>query len=131
MFFRKTCHVGNNGFTDFKFILSRTATAAQPLLPPRSCSARYVCRWLTKTKFGLVQRAVRDSETRVLFSGTRRRTTCSVWVLARRSPLGSALRAAVGIIAQRNDAGKVARGRRVGAVGGRGTLIGPIIERSG
>jgi len=27
------------------------------------------CRWLTTTKFGLVQRAIRDSENRVLFSG--------------------------------------------------------------
>jgi ABC-type branched-subunit amino acid transport system permease subunit len=27
------------------------------------------CRWLTSTKFGLIQRAIRDSENRVLFSG--------------------------------------------------------------
>src|ERR1700745_363759 len=28
-----------------------------------------LCRWLHRTKFGLVQRAIRDSENRVLFSG--------------------------------------------------------------
>ena len=28
-----------------------------------------LCRWLTSTKFGLIQRAIRDSENRVLFSG--------------------------------------------------------------
>src|SRR6202008_3743786 len=27
------------------------------------------CRWLSQTKFGLVQQAIRDSENRVLFSG--------------------------------------------------------------
>jgi urea transport system permease protein len=27
------------------------------------------CRWLSRTKFGLVQRAIRDGENRVFFSG--------------------------------------------------------------
>ncbi len=66
---------GNNGFTDFKFILghdiNNPATkrwlyvAAGILL----LLTYLFCRWLTNTKFGLVQRAVRDSENRVLFSG--------------------------------------------------------------
>src|SRR5580698_3800963 len=66
---------GNNGFTDFKRILGYN------LREPVTQRALYIAtavllvcvyafaRWLTTTKFGLVQRAIRDSETRVLFSG--------------------------------------------------------------
>ena len=77
LFFRNNLLLGgNNGFTDFKFILGlRPARARAP--SGGSLSARGLlllgtylfCKWLTVTKFGKVQRAIRDSENRVLFSG--------------------------------------------------------------
>ena len=66
---------GNNGFTDFKRILGydiRAASTQRVLYIVTAVLLVLVyafCRWLTTTKFGLVQRAIRDSETRVLFSG--------------------------------------------------------------
>lgn len=66
---------GNNGFTDFKTL------AGQPInsdLMQRSLFmatgivlvlSLLFCWWLLGTKFGKVQRAIRDSENRVLFSG--------------------------------------------------------------
>src|SRR6185503_11232305 len=76
MFFRNDFTFGgNNGLTDFKFILGadtnapatkRTLYIASGLL---LLGVYLFCRWLTSTKFGLIQRAIRDSENRVLFSG--------------------------------------------------------------
>src|SRR6185369_2774150 len=76
MFFRNDFTFGgNNGLTDFKFILGaplnspvtkRWLYIASGLL---LLSIYLLCRWLNSTKFGLIQRAVRDSENRVLFSG--------------------------------------------------------------
>src|ERR1700749_1077434 len=66
---------GNNGFTDFKRILGYDIRAASTQRALYIITALLLvlvyafCRWLTTTKFGLVQRAIRDSETRVLFSG--------------------------------------------------------------
>src|SRR6266540_5832261 len=72
MFFRNDFTFGgNNGLTDFKFILGHEinsagtkrglfiATGVLLLL------TYWLCRWLTSTKFGLIQRAIRDSENRV------------------------------------------------------------------
>src|SRR6187455_1655438 len=76
MFFRNDMLMGgNNGFTDFKFILGqdvRSASTQRGLFVATAIltvGTFLLCRWLTKTKFGLVQRAIRDSQTRVLFSG--------------------------------------------------------------
>src|SRR4051812_19067 len=80
MFFRNDFTMGgNNGFTDFKFILGHSlvekdvgsatmrglfiATAAVLLVVSLGCY------WLNGTKFGLVRQAIRDGENRVLFSG--------------------------------------------------------------
>ena len=88
------------------------------------------CRWLTGTKFGLIQRAIRDSETRVLFSGYPvARYKLFVFV-------------ASGLIAAIGGALYVPQVRLINpsemttdksleavvwcAVGGRGTLVGPI-----
>lgn len=66
---------GNNGFTDFKTLLGIPINSD---LMQRSLfiSSGIVltlcllfCWWLLRTKFGKVQRAIRDSENRVLFSG--------------------------------------------------------------
>src|SRR5260370_11037196 len=76
MFFRNDFTFGgNNGLTDFKFLLGydvRSAATQRGLFIATGVLLvlTYVfCRWLTLTKFGKIQRAVRDSENRVLFSG--------------------------------------------------------------
>ncbi|MEO5959810.1 MAG: urea ABC transporter permease subunit UrtC, partial [Opitutaceae bacterium] len=76
MFFRNDMLMGgNNGFTDFKLLLDADLRqpATQRVLFIASAIALIVvyvgCRLLSRTKFGLVQRAIRDGENRVLFSG--------------------------------------------------------------
>ena len=76
MFFRNDFTFGgNNGLTDFKFILGYDINSPETKRALYICSAALLlgtyllCRWLTSTKFGLIQRAIRDSENRVLFSG--------------------------------------------------------------
>src|SRR5882762_4423098 len=76
MFFRNDFTFGgNNGLTDFKFILGHDVNTAATKRWLYIASgillllSYLLCRWLTSTKFGLVQRAIRDSENRVLFSG--------------------------------------------------------------
>jgi urea ABC transporter permease protein UrtC len=90
-----------------------------------------LCRWLTSTKFGLVQRAIRDSENRVLFSGyATANFKLFVFVLAAViASLGGALYVPqVGIINPSEMAPDKSLEAVVWcAVGGRGTLIGPIL----
>jgi len=138
MFFRNDMLMGgNNGFTDFKFILG------QNLREPATQRGLYIatatltvgtfllCRWLTKTKFGLVQRAIRDSETRVLFSGyAAANYKLFVFVLCSViAALGGALYVPqVGIInPSEMTPDKSLEAVVWCAVGGRGTLVGPII----
>ncbi|MDP3073355.1 MAG: urea ABC transporter permease subunit UrtC [Opitutaceae bacterium] len=138
MFFRNNLLLGgNNGFTDFKFILGHSladpatsrwlyiATAVAVLL------AFLFCRWLSKTKFGLVQQAIRDGENRVLFSGyaTAHFKLFIFVVAALLAAIGGALYTPqVGII----NPGEMQADKSLEAVvwvavGGRGTLLGPII----
>src|SRR3989344_1648335 len=76
LFFRnETGFGGNNGFTDFKRILG------MPLATQNMRMTLFVltgvtllvffllARWLVRSKFGRVLQAVRDAETRVMFSG--------------------------------------------------------------
>src|ERR1700761_62606 len=76
LFFRNNLLMGgNNGFTDFKFIFGydvREPGTQRGLYIATALTVLVVflgCRWLSRTKFGLVQQAIRDSENRVLFSG--------------------------------------------------------------
>ena len=90
-----------------------------------------LCRWLTSTKFGLIQRAIRDSENRVLFSGyATAQFKLFVFVMAAViSALGGALYVPqVGIInpSEMSPANSIEMVIWA-AVGGRGTLLGPII----
>src|SRR5580765_2151548 len=69
MFFRNDFTFGgNNGLTDFKFILGAEINSPNTkrwlfMASVALLLATYVvCRWLTSTKFGLIQRAIRDSE---------------------------------------------------------------------
>src|SRR4051812_46325284 len=76
MFFRNDMLMGgNNSFTDYKRILGadiRQASTQRALFIASAIALVLVylgCRYLSRTKFGLVQRAIRDGENRVLFSG--------------------------------------------------------------
>ena len=138
MFFRNNLLMGgNNGFTDFKFVLGYTvndpgtkrglyiATAVTLLLV-------YIgCRWLSRTKFGLVQQAIRDGENRVLFSGyATSNYKLFVFVLAALiAAVGGALYVPqVGIInPSEMTPDKSLEAVVWCAVGGRGTLVGPIL----
>src|SRR6266850_5712267 len=138
MFFRNDFTFGgNNGLTDFKFILGHQVNA------PATKRALYMasgllllgtyllCRWLTSTKFGLIQRAIRDSENRVLFSGyATANFKLFVFVLsAVISGLGGALYVPqAGIINPSEMAPDKSLEAVVWcAVGGRGNLVGPIL----
>ncbi len=77
LFFRnETGFGGNNGFTDFKRILDipiATPEHAHDAVcadgAARCCGFFLMARWLVNSKFGRVLQAVRDAETRVMFSG--------------------------------------------------------------
>lgn len=142
IFFRNnTLMGGNNGFTDFKFILGFS------LLSPATQRGLYIatavvllltfigCRWLSRTKFGLVQRAIRDGENRVLFSGyASANFKLFVFVVAALiAAVGGALYVPqVGIInPSEMTPDKSLEAVVWVAVGGRGTLIGPIIGAIG
>ena len=142
LFFRNSLLMGgNNGFTDFKFIFGydlRSAATQRALYIATTLAVLaiyFACRWLSQTKFGLVQQAIRDSENRVLFSGYAAGDyKLFVFVLA-------ALIASVGGILYVPQVGIINPSEMSPdksleavvwvAVGGRGTLIGPILGAFG
>jgi urea transport system permease protein len=138
MFFRNDFTFGgNNGLTDFKFILGADINSALTKRWLYIASGilllviYLLCRWLTSTKFGLIQRAIRDSENRVLFSGyATANFKLFVFVLsAVIASLGGALYAPqVGIInPSEMSPDKSLEAVVWCAVGGRGNLLGPIL----
>jgi urea transport system permease protein len=138
MFFRNDFTFGgNNGLTDFKSILGHdiNSPATKRWLYIASGTlllAVYLfCRLLTATKFGLIQRAIRDSENRVLFSGyATANFKLFVFVLSGIiCGLGGALYVPqVGIINPSEMAPDKSLEAVVWcAVGGRGNLLGPIL----
>lgn len=142
MFFRNDFTFGgNNGLTDFKFILGHDINAPATKRALFMCSVTLLllvylfCRWLTSTKFGLIQRAVRDSENRVLFSGyATANFKLFVFVLsAIIAALGGALFVPqVGIINPSEMSPEKSLEAVVWvAVGGRGNLLGPILGAIG
>ena len=142
MFFRNDFTMGgNNGFTDFKFILGHSLVEKDA--GPATMRGLFIasslvlltvclfCHWLNGTKFGLVRQAIRDGENRVLFSGyATAHFKLFVFVVA-------AFIAAVGGALFVPQAGIINPDQMTPeksietvvwvAVGGRGTLIGPII----
>ena len=142
MFFRNDFTFGgNNGLTDFKFILGYEVNSAATKRALFIASVvllltvYLVCRWLTSTKFGLIQRAIRDSENRVLFSGyATANFKLFVFVLSGViCGLGGALFVPqVGIINPSEMAPDKSLEAVVWcAVGGRGNLLGPILGAVG
>ena len=142
LFFRNSLLMGgNNGFTDFKFIFGydlRAAATQRGLYIVTAATVLIVflgCRWLSRTKFGLVQQAIRDSENRVLFSGyAAGYYKLFVFVLAALigSIGGMLFVPQVGII-NPSEMGPDKSLEAVVwvAVGGRGTLLGPILGAFG
>ncbi|PTY05842.1 urea ABC transporter permease subunit UrtC [Opitutaceae bacterium EW11] len=138
MFFRNDLLMGgNNGFTDFKRILGHPILSTETqrgLFVATAVALTFVvlgCRWLSGTKFGLVQRAIRDGENRVLFSGyASAHYKLFVFVLSSViAAIGGALYVPqVGIInPSEMTPDKSLEAVVWVAVGGRGTLIGPVI----
>ena len=138
MFFRNDMVMGgNNGFTDFRFILGADIRSPETQRTLYICTALLLCgvfifcKWLTQTKFGLIQRAIRDSEGRVLFSGyAAANFKLFVFVICGIiAALGGALYVPqVGIINPSEMTPEKSLEAVVWvAVGGRGTLFGPII----
>ncbi len=138
MFFRNDMIMGgNNGFTDFKKILGsdlRTAATQRGVFIATAVTLLLVyigCRILSKTKFGLIQRAVRDGENRVLFSGySAAHYKLFVFVL---SAVIASIAGALyvpqvgGINPSVMTPDKSLEAVVWVAVGGRGTLVGPIL----
>jgi urea transport system permease protein len=138
LFFRnETGFGGNNGFTDFKRIVG--IPLAQPstrmvlfVLTGLLLIASFVmARWLIGTKFGRVLQAVRDAENRVMFIGyDPLHYKLAIWTLsAVMCGIAGALYVPqVGII----NPGEMSPAASIemaiwAAVGGRATLIGPIL----
>jgi len=128
---------GNNGFTDFKFMLGHDLRLPATQRVLYICTALLLlatyllCKWLTTTRFGKIQRAIRDSENRVLFSGySTANFKLFIFVLSGliASLAGALYVPQVGII----NPNEMATDKSIEvvvwvAVGGRGTLVGPVI----
>ena len=138
LFFRnETGFGGNNGFTDFKRILD--IPIAQPstrmvlfVLTGLTLLGFYLfSRWLVQSKFGRVLQAIRDAESRVMFSGYNPVAyKLTIWVIsAVMCGIAGALYVPqVGIInpSEMSPANSIEMAIWA-AVGGRATLIGPIV----
>jgi urea transport system permease protein len=138
IFFRNnTLMGGNNGFTDFKselgFALADPSTQRGLYIATAATLLLVVIllHWLRGTKFGLVQRAIRDGENRTLFSGYATPTfKLFLFVVAAIvAAIGGALYVPqVGIINPSDMTPDKSLEAIVWvAVGGRGTLAGPIL----
>ena len=138
MFFRNDMLMGgNNGFTDFRTLLGANLRIAstQRLLYISTAILLIIvvmlCKWLTHSRFGLVQRAIRDSENRVLFSGysTANFKLFIFVVSAVIAALAGALYVPqVGIINPSEMTPEKSLEAVVWvALGGRGTLVGPVL----
>lgn len=137
LFFRnETGFGGNNGFTDFKRIVGIT------IATPSTRMALFVitgltllgfflmARWLVRSKFGRVLQAIRDAESRVMFSGYNPTGyKLAIWTLSAImcGVAGALYVPQVGIInpSEMSPANSIEIAVWT-AVGGRATLIGPI-----
>ena len=138
LFFRnETGFGGNNGFTDFKRILGiPIATPSMRMflfaLTGVTLLAFFlVARWLVSAKFGRVLQAIRDAESRVMFSGySPVGYKLTIWTISAImcGVAGALYVPQVGIInpSEMSPANSIEIAIWA-AVGGRATLIGPIV----
>ncbi len=138
LFFRnETGFGGNNGFTDFKRILD--VPIATPSMRVLLCVVSglvligffVMARAIVQSKYGRVLQAIRDAETRVMFTGYNPVAyKLSIWTLSAVmcGVAGALYVPQVGII----NPGEMSPAASIeiaiwAAVGGRATLIGPIV----
>ena len=138
LFFRnETGFGGNNGFTDFKTILGFRITDASTKAVILATTATVLLlvligsRYLVSSKYGRVLQAIRDSESRLRFCGyDTLGYKLSIWTLAAViSGIAGALYVPiVGIInpSEMSPANSIEVAIWT-AVGGRGTLLGPVL----
>ena len=138
LFFRNdTGFGGNNGFTDFKRILGvaiQTPEMRMTLFVITGIvllGTLLLARWLVSAKFGRVLTAIRDAESRVMFSGYDPLWfKMAIWTLSAviAGVAGALYVPQVGIInpSEMSPAMSIEIAIWV-AVGGRGTLIGAIL----
>ena len=138
LFFRnETGFGGNNGFTDFKRILNL------PIATPGMRMTLFVmtgvtllgfyllAKWLTQSKFGRVLQAIRDAESRVMFCGySPLGYKLTIWTISAMmcGVAGALYVPQVGIInpSEMSPANSIEIAIWA-AVGGRATLLGPIL----
>ena len=138
LFFRnETGFGGNNGFTDFKRILDIPVTTQSTRMVLFVITGAVLLgfylfsRWLVQSKFGRVLQAIRDAETRVMFSGYNPVSyKLTIWVISAVmcGVAGALYVPQVGIInpSEMSPANSIEIAIWA-AVGGRATLIGPIV----
>ena len=138
LFFRnETGFGGNNGFTDFRRLLGFDITSPEMRAALFALSALtltltlLVGRYLVTSKFGRVLAAIRDAESRVMFIGYNPlHYKLFVWTLSAMlcAIAGALYVPQVGIInpSEMSPANSIEIAIWV-AVGGRGTLVGPVI----
>ena len=138
LFFRnETGFGGNNGFTDFKRIFGVPITAPGTRAALLAASAVWllfaflICRAIIRSKFGRVLEAIRDAEARTMFLGYDPVPyKLAAWVLSALlcAVAGALYVPQVGIInpSEMSPANSIEIAVWV-AIGGRGTLVGPIV----
>ncbi|MDB5815255.1 MAG: urea transporter, permease protein UrtC [Rhodocyclales bacterium] len=138
LFFRnETGFGGNNGFTDFKRILGYHITSPITRVVLFVLTAAFLigflllARYIVTSKLGRVLAAIRDAETRVMFSGYNPLPyKLFIWVMSAVicAIAGALFVPQVGIInpSEMSPANSIEIAIWV-AVGGRGSLIGPLI----
>jgi len=138
LFFRnETGFGGNNGFTDFKRILGMPMATTSMRMTLFVLTGLVLlgfflfAKWLVGSKYGRVLQAIRDAETRVMFSGySPLGYKLSIWVISAVmcGVAGALYVTQVGIInpSEMSPANSIEIAVWA-AVGGRATLIGPIL----
>ena len=138
LFFRnETGFGGNNGFTDFKRILGIPIATQEMRMTLFAITGLTLlgfflfAKWLIASKFGRVLQAIRDAESRTMFCGYNPLPyKLTIWVISAMmcGVAGALYVPQVGII----NPGEMTPANSIEiaiwtAVGGRATLIGPII----
>jgi urea transport system permease protein len=138
LFFRNdTGFGGNNGFTDFKRILGFSLAEPETRVVVFCVTGLFLiltlllCRYIVTSKFGRVLTAIRDAESRTMFSGFNTRDyKLFVWTLSAVlcGIAGALYVPQVGIInpSEMSPANSIEIAIWV-AVGGRGTLVGALV----